>query len=139
VKRRYLIVGLAILPLSVLIWRPWQSPFDSHFTFPLPDTAKVVGYQRTWAGLDSADDFAFAVTSDALRDAIIKEWKLEPAVRTSDAESFAKVVGGPAWWPGSTLDQLPERYGRKDQVRTKYWSLWVDRENGKLYAECGDW
>jgi hypothetical protein len=37
------------------------------------------------------------------------------------------------------LERLAERYARVDEVNTSYWSLWVDRENGRVYAEYGDW
>jgi hypothetical protein len=96
-----------------------------------------VNYHHSW-GLDHGDEFEFAVTDDTLRDLIIQEWKLTPADRPQDAPSFAKHTGAP-WWPGALLDALPERYGRIDWDRERYWSLWVDRENGRLYAEYGKW
>ena len=52
--------------------------------------------------------------------------------------SFKTSTGEP-WWPGASLNALPERYGRVDEERTQYWSLWVDHAAGKLYAESGDW
>jgi hypothetical protein len=61
-----------------------------------------------------------------------------PAVRDDDAISFAKSTAAP-WWPPEKLDQFPKPYGRVDEAATRYWSLWVDRDDGKLYAEHGDW
>lgn len=136
-KRRLLITALVILTLALLVWRPWRSRFGYHFDFPLPSSARLVNYHHSW-GLDAGDEFEFAVTDDALRDAIVKEWNLKPAVRDQDVKSFAKFTGAP-WWPRAKLDQFPERYGRVDEAATGYWSLWVDRENGKIYAEYGDW
>jgi hypothetical protein len=138
-KRRHVFTVLAVLALAVLVWRPWRSRFGHHFGFPLPATAKLVNYHHSWGFMDSGDEFEFTVTDDALRDAIIKEWNLKPAVKPNDAVSFAKLGSGPPWWPGARLDQFPERYGRVDGAATNYWSLWVDRENGKVYAEYGDW
>jgi hypothetical protein len=137
-KRRLLITVLVVLALTLLVWRPWRWTFRYHFNFPLPPTARLVNYHHSW-GLDSGDESEFAVTDDALRDAIINEWNLKPAAEPDDAVSFAKLGGGPPWWPGKKLDGFPERYGRKDEARTSYWSVWVDRENGKVYAEKGDW
>lgn len=98
----------------------------------------MVNYHHSW-GRDSGDEFEFAVTDDALRDATIKQWNLKPAVKPEDAMSFATLERRNPWWPGRKLDQLPERYGRKDEAKTSYWSLWVDRENGRVYAEKGNW
>jgi hypothetical protein len=137
-NRRRLITVLVVLTLALLVWRPWRSRFGYHFNFPLPPTAKMVNYHHTW-GLDSGDNFEFAVADDALRDAIIKEWNLKPAVEPNDAVSVAKLTGNPPWWPGLKIDRFPERYGRRDEAITHYWSLWVDREGGRLYAEKGDW
>lgn len=136
-KRSSLITFLILLSLAILIWRPWRSSFGYHFSFSLPPTAKLVNYHHSW-GRDSGDEFEFNFTDDLLRDAIIKEWNLKPAVREDSPISFAKFTGAP-WWPGEKLDQLPERYSRVDETACQYWSLWVDRQNGKLYAEYGNW
>ena len=138
-KRRRLIIVLVVLALAVLIWRPWRSRFGYHFGFPLPPTATLVNYHHSW-GLDSGDEFVLAVTDDKLRDAIIKEWNLKPSTAVDDSEvmSFAKFTGAP-WWPRDPNRQFSERYGRVDQAACNYWSLWVDREHGKLYAEYGNW
>jgi hypothetical protein len=137
-KRRLLITVLIVLALALLVWRPWRWTFGYHFDFPLPPTARLVNYHHSW-GRDSGDEFEFAVTDDALRDAIMKQWNLKPAVKPDDARSFATVERRNPWWPGAKVDQFPERYGRVDEAATSYWSLWVDRENGKVYAEKGDW
>lgn len=137
-KQRLLILVLVGFALALLVWRPWRSRFGHHFDFPIPPTAKLVNYRHSW-GLDSGDEFEFAVTDDALRDAIIKAWDLKPAVEPDDVVSFAKLERRSPWWPGAKLDQFPERYGRRDEALSSYWSLWVDRDNGKLYAEKGDW
>jgi hypothetical protein len=137
-KRRHIIIIFVILALGVLIWRPWRSRFGYHFGFPLPPTAKLIHYHHEW-GSDFGNEFEFTVTGDALRDAIIKEWNLKPGRREDNVMSFAKASSAPWWWPRSKLDQFPERYGRVDEAATRYWSLWVDRENGKLYAEYGRW
>ena len=88
-KPRYVVTALVVLALAVLIWRPWRSRFGYHFSFPLPPTAKLVNYHHS-GGLDAGDEFEFAVTDDALRDAIIEEWKLKPAAGDDDVRSFAK-------------------------------------------------
>jgi hypothetical protein len=138
-KRRHFIIVLVVLALALLIWSPWRSRFGYHFDFPFPQTAKLVNYHHGW-GRDSGDEFVFAVTDDTLRDAIIKEWSLKPSIAEDDSEvmSFAKATGAP-WWPPEPNRQFSERYGRVDQAACNYWSLWVDRENGKLYAEYGNW
>jgi len=97
----------------------------------------MVNYHHSW-GRDSGDEFEFAVTDDTLRDAIIEEWNLRPALRPEDAKSWATITGA-GWWPGGKLDQYPERYGRVDEGAARYWSLWFDPANGKLYAEYGNW
>jgi hypothetical protein len=137
-KRRLFIIALVVVALTLFIWRPWRSRFGYHFDFPLPPTARLVNYHHSW-GLDAGDEFEFAVTDDALRDSIIRQWNLMPAAKPEDAVSFAKFTNRQPWWPGKKLDEFPERYARKDEVKTSYWSLWVDRENGKVYAEKGEW
>lgn len=138
-KRRYYIIALVVLVLAVWIWRPWQSRFSYHFSFPLPPTAELINYHHRW-GRDSGYEFEFVVTDDKLRDAIIKEWKLEPPTTESgsDVMTFARSTGNP-WWPQDPNKQFIERYGRADEAANNYWSLWVDRANGRLYAEYGNW
>lgn len=134
---RRVITVFVLLAVAVLVWSPWRARFGYHFGFPLPPTARMVNYHHS-RGLDSGDEFEFAVTDDALRDAIVKEWDLRRAAEPDGVTSFAKHTGAP-WWPRAKLDQFPERYGRVDEAATRYWSLWVDRANGKLYAEYGEW
>ncbi|MEZ0267063.1 MAG: hypothetical protein ACAI43_20215 [Phycisphaerae bacterium] len=136
-KRRLLITAVAVLAIGLWIWSPWRANFGYHFSFPLPPSAKVIQYHHS-AGRDSGDEFEFAVTDDALRDAIIKEWNLTSVAPGGRVMSFARVTGAP-WWPGDKLQELPERYGRIDERASRYWSLWVDRQNGRLYAEYGNW
>jgi hypothetical protein len=46
----------------------------------------------------------------------------------------------PAWWPAKDeLELLPEKLWRVDQTNERYWSVWVDRQKGLLYAEYGRW
>lgn len=136
-RRSSVISAVIILALTLLIWRPWRASFGYHFSFPLPPSATLVNYHHSW-GLDQGDEFEFAVTDDALRDAIIREWKLTPAPPDRAPLSAAKFTGAP-WWPRDRLNQMSEKYSRVDEAATRYWSLWVDRESGRVYAEYGDW
>jgi hypothetical protein len=45
----------------------------------------------------------------------------------------------PTWWPVERLQSLPERYENDDMANERYWTIWIDREQGWLYAEYGDW
>jgi hypothetical protein len=138
-KRKPTIIAIAAgVFVAVLIWQPWRPLFSYHFDFPLPSTAKYLNHHHS-RGIDSGDEFEFAFTDNQLRDAIIRQWNLQPAVDPNGARSFARLTSTEPWWPGARLDQLPERYGRIDEATARYWSLWVDRANGKVYVESGEW
>jgi hypothetical protein len=143
-KRRPILIALVVLALvggaaMILVIWPWRTAFDRHFTFPLPPTARLVNHHHSGGGVGGwGHEFQFSFTDDALRDAIVKEWNL---TRGGRVVGMAEKTGA-AWWPRqATLDALPEKYGRvdpNDPNGVVYRSLWVDRQNGMLYAEFGN-
>src|SRR4051794_5146890 len=106
-KRRPLIISLVALAAMLVIWAPWRWSLRYHFGFTLPPTGVLVHYHHS-LGRDYSDEFEFDVTDDALRDAIIKEWKLKPASPDRDVMTFASL-GPVPWWPGARLKMISER------------------------------
>jgi hypothetical protein len=104
--------------------------------YTLPTTASLEGsYDRS--GFQYAShSYCYHVTDDQLLDLLIDRWKL---ARISDADQRAisyTTHDPPSWWPSDrTLRKFPEQYEHEE--RGRYWSVWVDRENCRLWAEFG--
>jgi hypothetical protein len=114
-----------------------QSSYDQHFDRPLPKGSKMLHYHYQHAGFsDKSYAFVFAVSDEALRDRLIKEWNLKPV---GQATSFVRR-NAPSWWPSyEDRSQMAECYGWDDEDNEGYWSIWIDRDRRLLYAEYGNW
>jgi hypothetical protein len=128
------VIGLA----AFLLWP--RSRLTRQFSGAMPTSARLDYTFHRHAGLsDNNYAFRFTVTDDALRDKLIADWKLIPFVDVMQESTSFISLKPPPWWPVARLETLPERYVRDDDANERYWNVWVDRENGWLYAEHGNW
>jgi hypothetical protein len=135
--RRILILGA----LCIVVWFVWpRSPLTRHFSRPLPSSARLDHHSHRHSGFsDNCYAFRFTVTDDALRDKLIADWKLTKVTDPKSNAGGFVALDPPSWWPVERLRSLPERYENDDVADERYWAIWIDKENGWLYANHGNW
>lgn len=135
------ILAIAVLLVAVAAWIAFRpNPYPRHFASPLPDTARLLHYERFHFGFDVSHAFVFEVSDDQLLTQLIREWSLAPASAAAGEPTSFVALRGPAWWPAEpSLEALPERYGWLDSAQERYRSVWVDRTHRQVFAEYGCW
>ena len=132
-------IGVLLLCAAALLLRQ-SDPYASHFESPIPAGSRMLHYQRCPAGLDVSYAFVFEATDDTLAKQIMREWQLTASTDGKDEPTSFVVRRPPAWWlDEKELGAMPEKYARGDKNAEQYWSLWVDRDHRRIYAECGQW
>jgi hypothetical protein len=104
----------------------------------LPATASLEDSYDRSGFMYASHSYCFRVTDDQLLNLLIDRWKLTRVKDlSSSAISFtATANGSPQWWPSEqSLSTFPEQY--RHEERHRYWSVWVDREHSRLWAETG--
>jgi len=139
-------IGLGAVFVLLKLSPPIGNSYERHFFESLPPSARLLHSHRD-GGIDVQYAFVFAVADDQLRDRFIERWRLRPVqsvdhgnliASATEATSFVEL-DPPAWWPADRLEKLPDKYARTGWDAERYWTIWADRENGRLYAEYGGW
>ena len=129
------------------IWTLWvfcvspSAGVSHHINGPLPASATLDLQHEACVGFsDVSYAFRFTVTDDKLRDQLIANWKLLRTEPSGELKSFV-ALAPPPWFPKDRdrIQAFEERYSRIDVEAEKYWCVWIDRKNNRLYAEYGRW
>ncbi len=136
-----LLLVLAILLLGVcafILWRPvFQSP-HIRIVGELPSSARLINHELIRAGIDYSHVFEFSCSDTTLRDRLVNKWQLRDLTGSEEAPTSFVEIRRPSWGP-STVPPEERKFGREDQAREEYWSVWEDSQAGRLYVEVGRW
>ena len=129
-----LLVGVAAVCAMIAALLPQLR--SGRVPLTLPATASLThSYDRS--GFQYAShSYCYRVTDDQLLNLLIERWKLARIKDTEHPAISYTTLDPPSWWPSfETLRKFPEQYQQEE--RGRYWSVWVDRENCRLWAELG--
>jgi hypothetical protein len=107
----------------------------------------VLHDERVAGFSDRSFVYLYEYEDDDSINAVIRKWSLsQTKVDDIEKDGRSPLSVYSAWkdksslWPTKQeLQKIPESYYRFDWDAELYWSLWVDRDNHKIYAEMGNW
>ncbi len=143
--KRSVILGslLVVIFLAIavtVLFAIWPGPYERHFKNSLPPNTRLINFIRKPGGFDVSYGFLFEISDDALLNQLIDDWGLIPSVKDDQETMSFVALSPPTWWPNQAqLEQMPIQYERVDWNNEQYWSVWLDRKNGRLFAEYGNW
>jgi hypothetical protein len=126
--------------MCLALWQ-WPDLWQRHFCGSPPAGTRLVNYVTSRAGYDASYGFEFHVANDQVRDGLIARWGLTapaPAIAKDRLLSFIDS-GDAGWWPADIDAIAEEHYVRIEDQQEKYWSLWVDRDENRIFAVYGNW
>lgn len=111
-----------------------KSVCDQHFQVPLPRGTRLLNHYSNRSGWsDMTYLFEFEVKDDVMRDRLRTRWHLN---RKHEDISWKKA---PGWWPVQEGTKRLECYGRDDVQQERYYFVWSDPANERLYVQYGNW
>lgn len=132
---------VVLLACAILVSRGMLQPLGMPYgrlVDSLPASASLVQHKVVRHGLDWCELFEFSCSDTALRDALVRKWKLRNLTKSTEEPVSFVQKDRPVWWPSNT-GSATRKFGRSDEKAEQYLSVWEFSATGRLYVENGQW